>query len=287
MDFLYKHLSPLPRAFPAACQVQSIGYIVRKTEWVRTAFDTINFSFILSGGGEYWRQGQRFVVEPPCVLTQTPGDYVEYGPDEKHGYWEELFLIYPAPASLHFAAMSFALPERAAWKIQDFPAVREKLDLLNELVADTSADGSADRIDRLCEALILESLIKAGPQGTTPEEVAIRTIRQHLKKHFAANPNWEALAGAHGLNLATFRRYWLAIQRVPPARYLARLRMREACRLLVETHLTVADISTRVGYDDPLYFSRKFHRELSMTATAYRARYQSQGMGGVPSGRMR
>ena len=51
--------------------------------------------------------------------------------------------------------------------------------------------------------------------------------------------------------------------------------MSEAARLLRFTDLTVQQVALRVGYDDPLYFSRAFKRHFGDSPMAYRA--QSRG----------
>jgi AraC family transcriptional regulator, arabinose operon regulatory protein len=40
--------------------------------------------------------------------------------------------------------------------------------------------------------------------------------------------------------------------------------------LLDTTGLSVKEVAARVGYDDPLYFSRRFHAEHGTSPSAYR-----------------
>jgi two-component system, response regulator YesN len=52
--------------------------------------------------------------------------------------------------------------------------------------------------------------------------------------------------------------------------YLNRVRIREAKKLLQETNLNIAEISYKVGYNDPNYFTRVFKEYTSMTPSDYR-----------------
>jgi AraC-like DNA-binding protein len=52
--------------------------------------------------------------------------------------------------------------------------------------------------------------------------------------------------------------------------------MRRARRLLAETDLPVREIATRLGYEDPLYFSRVFRKVVGLPATAYRERHRNE-----------
>jgi transcriptional regulator GlxA family with amidase domain len=58
--------------------------------------------------------------------------------------------------------------------------------------------------------------------------------------------------------------------------YVTRLRVREAQRLLRETDLPVATISTMVGFDDPLYFSRRFRQLVGDAPRVWRRTVQSR-----------
>ncbi len=55
-----------------------------------------------------------------------------------------------------------------------------------------------------------------------------------------------------------------------PLRYLARVRLERAAALLREGRLTISEISRRVGFRDPDYFSRQFSREFARSPAAYR-----------------
>lgn len=54
--------------------------------------------------------------------------------------------------------------------------------------------------------------------------------------------------------------------------------MLESARLLRFTDLTAQEIAQRVGYDDPLYFSRAFKRRYGEAPSAYRERAQGMSM---------
>jgi AraC-like DNA-binding protein len=57
---------------------------------------------------------------------------------------------------------------------------------------------------------------------------------------------------------------------VAPMKFLRDLRIARACELLRRTHLHVAEIAYDVGYSDPAYFSRLFHRQTGTSPRAYR-----------------
>ena len=60
--------------------------------------------------------------------------------------------------------------------------------------------------------------------------------------------------------------------KVPPGQFVTQLRIRQACRLLVETDKGIGEIARMVGFSDPLYFARRFRREVGEPASTYRQR---------------
>lgn len=60
-----------------------------------------------------------------------------------------------------------------------------------------------------------------------------------------------------------------------PHRYLMRVRIERACRLLETTRLSVPDIGLAVGYSDPSYLARVFRCALGVTPNEYRKRQRS------------
>ena len=66
--------------------------------------------------------------------------------------------------------------------------------------------------------------------------------------------------------IRTFRR-WM---NTTPARYVAQVRIREACRLLVETEETIDEIAARLGFPDRFYFTRVFKRLTGLPPVRYR-----------------
>ena len=47
---------------------------------------------------------------------------------------------------------------------------------------------------------------------------------------------------------------------IPLHKYVTRVRMKEAVRLLKYSSISISQIAYEVGYDDPLYFSRIFKK---------------------------
>ncbi len=276
MDFPIKHWAGFTRRHPGSFAVINTNHLAAKDHWIRATFETCNFSLILRGRGEFHRFGRVWPVEAPCVITQWPGERVDYGPlPLPHGTWEELYLTYAAETRPRFEAARLLDPDRPVWPIRDLAEVRAQAEALSRLAHAPEPASVADRVDRVAEQLILATwLPDSGEAAPAGDAATVQAILAELRARLAEPAlRPESLAARHGWSASTFRRRWSATQPESPARTLQGLRLQLACRLLVESTLPVRAIATRAGFADEFYFSRRFRRELGLAPRAYRRAY--------------
>lgn len=104
--------------------------------------------------------------------------------------------------------------------------------------------------------------------ATTPVEQAL----EHLRATTPRRTSVASLAAMVGLSASQLGTLFRQQVGVPPVRYQRDLRMARARELLDTTSLPVASVAQACGYDDPLYFSRQFHRANGLSPTAFRDR---------------
>jgi AraC-like DNA-binding protein len=280
MDIHFKNLS-FPVNFWLAQEdslrsllpLRHIGFIERKTGWVRSQFDTANFSLILNGSGEFHRKGRLWKVEAPCVITQWPGDYLEYGPTEPHEYWSELFLVYPGLLIPAFVQLGFIEDTRPVWPISNPSALRP---LLEEFSRCLAAKEKSARIDRIAERIILETLVPPHAHASS----LILKASEAIQDNWQSPPDLESLARRCNMSVSTFQRRWNESMGITPARFALGLRLQEACRLLIQTSKSITGVANACGFADEFYFSRCFRRQFGIPPRTYRKEHLiSSGMG--------
>lgn len=272
MDILVKHWA-FPRQFPSACPVLNIGDVDQKDDVVRQRFNTCNFSLILRGRGTYYRKKKLWSVLAPCVITQWPGEPLQYGP-AKGETWDELYLIYDASMMGWFRQRGFVDESRPVWPIHNIDGVLEHVESLRALFHQPS-ESSVDRVDRICERIILESLLPGVKSEPPIADAVVRRIVTRLHRNLQEAHDFPQMAREYGVSYSTLRRRWIAAMRVTPGRYLLNMRIQKARQLLAETTLQVREIATRTGFQDILYFSRRFKLETKLNPSQYRLRYRS------------
>ena len=92
----------------------------------------------------------------------------------------------------------------------------------------------------------------------------------HMQRHLAEPIVIGDLAARVNLSPSRFRELFSRQVGVGPAQYLQRLRLRRARLLIERTFLTVKEVMSLVGYNDPSHFSRDFRRMHGVSPTALR-----------------
>lgn len=108
------------------------------------------------------------------------------------------------------------------------------------------------------------------PEDGTPLERAIRYLRERTDSTIPV-PELAAMVGLSASHLSALFRQ--ATGGGVTAYHLG-LRMARARSLLDTTRMPIGEVARAVGYRDPLYFSRQFHKLHGETPTDYRANHK-------------
>ncbi|MER5337005.1 helix-turn-helix transcriptional regulator [Micromonospora sp. NPDC002717] len=99
-----------------------------------------------------------------------------------------------------------------------------------------------------------------------------------MRERLAEPLTIDDLATAAMFSRYHFSRLFRRLTGISPGRFLAAIRIQEAKRLLISTSLTVAAISTSVGYTSLGTFSSRFHRSVGISPAAYRRHRYPQAL---------
>lgn len=122
------------------------------------------------------------------------------------------------------------------------------------------------------KAILLSILYQLGQQCTTKVNGnhQLDQCAAYLAEHYDTPLSVQELAKMCCLSQSRFLFLFKERFGVPPKEYQTRLRVQSGKLLLSTTQLSVSDISTMVGYEDPLYFSRIFKKYTAMSPRCYR-----------------
>lgn len=265
------HVAAFQRLTAHPFPVRQIGYCPGKEAVIRTTFTSYNYSFILRGSGFYYHAGKRYEVQAPCVLTQSPDIPMHDGPDSE---WEELYLIYGRSNGRTIRKHGLLADAPGFWLCSDSNVILNGIESIIRALDSLYEPYALDKLDRLCELLLIESLSRPIIEEQSTEEQIVRQAEKTIRENILLDVDIDKIARRHHMHPSTFRRHWSKVFPVPPGRLLSQLRLNEAARMLIETSAKISDIAHEVGYQDELYFSRAFRHAFQCTATEYRHRHR-------------
>jgi AraC-like DNA-binding protein len=101
------------------------------------------------------------------------------------------------------------------------------------------------------------------------EEKVLRSI-DLMRRRLGGRLSVGDLARHVGLSPSRYAHVFRRFVGTSPLAFLANLKMQQACHWLAMGDDPVGEIAGRLGFDDPLYFSRAFHRIVGLSPRAYR-----------------
>jgi transcriptional regulator GlxA family with amidase domain len=97
-------------------------------------------------------------------------------------------------------------------------------------------------------------------------------VTEHLKNNSASKVSMPDLAKSVGMSVRKLQRRFQDTFKTSPQKYVGRLRILEACELLVNTKLRMTEIALQIGFYDHSAFSKKFSELIGMSPRDYRKR---------------
>ncbi|MGW7026637.1 GlxA family transcriptional regulator [Streptomyces xanthophaeus] len=110
-------------------------------------------------------------------------------------------------------------------------------------------------------------------EAQTARREPLRDVQQFITEHPGGDLSVEALAARARLSPRHFARAFQAETGVTPGRYVERVRVEHARRLLEESSVGVAQVARACGYGTPEALRRAFVKTLGQPPTEYRRRF--------------
>ena len=203
---------------------------------------------------------QRLHLFEPELLAGIPGGTVEQ--------------CYIAPL------LAPGAPELLTLSPED-PAQKQALELLRQsLYLDEAAFGYELELQSLLARVwvqLLRPLERRAPAVPDRMDTAAEKVKQmmlYIHAHYAEKLTVADLAAAAFCSQRECYRCFQLCLHQTPADYLQHVRLQAACKLLIETDLSVTEIAQRSGFSSSSYFGAQFRQEYGCTPTRYRQKWQ-------------
>lgn len=111
---------------------------------------------------------------------------------------------------------------------------------------------------------------KTGSSFENAAAARVDESRKFMERHLHEPLKVPRLASQAGVSTSQFFKLFKENTGSAPVVYFTRLKLKYACNWLTTTHWSVKEIAVKLGYVDPLYFSRVFRTVMGTGPKAYR-----------------
>lgn len=243
------------------------GHFRERTHGVDQAI----FIYCVRGCGWCELGGTRHAVRPGEVLVVPPVTPHIYGADEKRPWTIHWFHMQGTLVPEYLAELNVS-PANPVVFLGDDPQwlalFEEMLDAMGHGYTQQQLLQASHALVHLLAVTVRHRHESWREQPDAPQKVA-QTIA-YMKQHLDQALQLDALAALASLSRSRYTALFKEQTGYAPIDYFNRLRMHNACRLLDTTELSVKAVAARLGYEDPLYFSRMFRLVNDASPMEYR-----------------
>jgi AraC-like DNA-binding protein len=174
----------------------------------------------------------------------------------------------------------------AFWR-DDLEVIRSGVRIMDRIEPISQEDGSISWYSTNKVPVYNREGVMIGVAGTTrrldtgsspdPLYAEFSPVIEFINREFAHPIEIPQLARLASLSLSQFERRFKLVFQETPVRFILKIRINEACRMLVHTRRSLAWIARSTGFFDQSYFSKQFSRRMGTSPRAYREKYYQGG----------
>ena len=129
------------------------------------------------------------------------------------------------------------------------------------------------RLRHYGQDLLLE-LDKTEAVHTQAHDIALQTATDYMRRHMQEKITNDTLCRLLCCSEVSLIRRFVSGTKQTPQQYLTQMRLAHGRRLLSESDLPIREVAANCGFDDPLYFSRRFTQHYGMAPRAFRQQFR-------------
>jgi AraC-like DNA-binding protein len=250
-----------------------VGYFPEaKGHYVDRPLGSPQCILILCVRGHGWIHiGQsRQEVRPGNLVVILPGLAHSYGCDADRPW--SIYWCHAAGSAVDYFTATLAQHE--ALPLLHIAGYLQMITLFEQIIDELAMGYSLKHLTLAAMILAhLLALIAARGQSVAAAETSHARIQQaidYMKEYRQNTISVPDIARASNLSTSHFSALFKQSTGYSPLDYFLRLKMQRAAEMLDTTSRPLKEISADLGFSDPLYFSRVFHRIYQVSPSAYR-----------------
>lgn len=224
---------------------------------------------VVAGKGVYQVNGSSFSLEEGDLFLAKPNQLITYAADEADP-WEYYWVGFNGACANKLVQQAPFTENRPVHRCKDPQKVREALYNIY-LARGTEPQSEALMTGYLYifMAYLMEEARGMMPNvGSSSSQYVLSAIK-YIQFNYSHDISVDDIAKAVGVSRSHLYRVFMANVGQSPIDYLTDYRISEACYLLKNSHLSIAEIAVSVGFFDQFYFSRVFKKVKGVPPSRY------------------
>ena len=267
-DNRYKLSYKFPERSLTALTVYNTG--VQRCEpgysWGPGIRDHFLLHYVMAGRGSYRAFGRTFEVRAGALFAGWPDETIFYRADDAEP-WEYCWVGFNGADAALLLEQTDLSREAPVWPASGDGVYKQMMQIIR--VQGSLAYQAATMTGALYQLFALLIRDRRTPPRRSAAPGYVSDACAYVASHYHLPVTVEEIAAHVGLSRSRLYRVFRQELQVSPAEYLARFRMRQACALLERGDLSVKAVALSVGYEDQLYFSRRFRALTGLSPTAW------------------
>jgi len=267
---IYKHSYKVSERTLTSLMVYNTG--LQRCEpgyaWGPGVRDHYLLHYVTAGRGAYMVAGETHLLAAGDMFLARPGETIAYAADSE------------SPWSYCWVGFH-GLDADTLLRQTDFSLHRRTLSFEGDMPSSLLMDIYLARGGRPCEmaamtgklyvflAWLMENAKGEPREKHQAGREHVRYACAFIANNFSRPISVEDVARHVGVCRSRLYRAFEEHMNTSPTQYLTRFRMRQACLLLEKNDLSVKAVAFSVGFEDPLYFSRRFREIMGCVPSKY------------------
>jgi len=263
----YKHSYKFPGRTMGALVVCNTG--LQRCEsgysWGPGVRDHYLMHYVISGKGSFQVGGRTYALSKGDLFLTTPHKNIFYQADTQEP-WEYCWVGFQGTEAKMLLDQTDLREDEPVLQ-----GVSE--DVYKEMMRIYESRGSLPHqtafmtgvLYQLLAALIRDAKRPEGRREGDP----VRRACEYIANNFVMPISVEDIAAHVGLSRSRLYRLFMAEMKLSPVQLLTQVRIRQACVLLRRGDLSVKAVAASVGYENQLYFSRRFREIMGVSPTQF------------------
>lgn len=236
--------------------------------------------YCTEGEGWYTIRGETYPVKQNQYIIIPPGTPYSFGASEQDP-WTIYWVHFMGKLSKEFLPST---PVPATILPGEYSRLQDRIQLFEEIYSCFSMGYIKEYMiySSMCLYMFLTSFLYLEQYryinlpNHKEYSFASRAIH-YMNEHVERNLTLDQLAAYFKYSPSHFSMLFQKETGVSPINYFIRLKIQKACQYIVLTSLKLNEIATKLGFEEPAYFSRTFTKVMGISPSEYRKRESEHG----------